>query len=46
MVSELGVNSDVIPFKVTLKYGATRETRTIPVSIVRNDTDAAAPAAK
>jgi hypothetical protein len=46
MVSELGVNSDVIPFKVTLKYGATKESRTIPVGIVREDADAPAPAAK
>ncbi len=46
MVSELGVNSDVIPFKVTLKYGATRESRTIQVGIVHGNADAAAPAAK
>jgi hypothetical protein len=44
MVSELGVSSDSIPFKVTLKYGATRETRTFPVIIV--PPDAAAPGAK
>jgi hypothetical protein len=42
MVSDLGVSSDEIPFKVTLKYGIARETRTIPVSIVRRDTAPAA----
>ena len=34
MVSDLGVSSDSISFKVTLKYGATRETRSFPVVIV------------
>jgi hypothetical protein len=34
MVSDLGVSSDTIMFKVTLKYGATRESRTFPVGIV------------
>lgn len=34
MVSELGVSSDSMPFKVTLKYGATRESHTFPVSII------------
>jgi hypothetical protein len=41
MVSELGVNSDEMPFKVTLKYGIERESRTFPVRIVHPD---AAPA--
>jgi len=41
MVSELGVSSDEMPFKVTLKYGVARESRTFPVKIVRPD---AAPA--
>jgi hypothetical protein len=45
MVSELGVSSDSMPFKVTLKYGATRETKTFPVSIVHDD-GVPAPAAK
>jgi hypothetical protein len=43
MVSELGVNADVLPFKVSLKYGATKETKIIQVGIVH---DEAAPAAK
>jgi hypothetical protein len=34
MVSDLGVNSDSMPFKVTLKYGIDKETQTFPVSIV------------
>jgi hypothetical protein len=46
MVSELGVNADTMPFKVTLKYGATRETRTFPVSIVPEDMPVPAPASK
>jgi hypothetical protein len=46
MVSELGVNSDVIMFKVTLRYGATKESRTIPVGIVHDDADAPAPETK
>jgi hypothetical protein len=46
MVSELGVSSDVLPFKVTLKYGAAKESRTIQVGLIPNDADAAAPAAK
>jgi hypothetical protein len=37
MVSELGVTSDEMPFKVTLRYGATRETKTFPVRIVPMD---------
>ena len=41
MVSQLGVSSDVIPFKVTLKYGAAKETKTFPVSIVPGGTSAA-----
>ncbi len=45
MVSELGVSSDVMPFKVTLKYGAARESRTIQVGLVPGG-DAAAPGAK
>jgi hypothetical protein len=45
MVSELGVNSDMIPFKVTLSYGAAKESRTIPVSITA-DAGTAVPAAK
>jgi hypothetical protein len=32
MVSNLGVSSDEIPFTVTLKYGAARESRTVPVT--------------
>jgi hypothetical protein len=43
MVSELGVNSDMIPFKVTLSYGAAKESRTIPVSITA-DAGTAVPA--
>jgi hypothetical protein len=46
MVSELGVNSDVIPFKVTLRYGAAKESRTIPVGIVRDTETAGAASAK
>jgi hypothetical protein len=34
MVSDLGVSSDTIMFKVTLKYGATKESRSFPVGIV------------
>ena len=34
MVSDLGVSSDTITFKVTLKYGATRESRSFPVGLV------------
>jgi hypothetical protein len=41
MVSQLGVSSDEMPFKVTLKYGVERETRTFPVGLIRPD---AAPA--
>jgi hypothetical protein len=44
MVSDLGVNSDTMPFKVTLKYGIDKDSQTFPVSIVH--LDAAAPAAK
>jgi hypothetical protein len=33
MVSDLGVNSDSIPFKVTIKYGASKESRTILVKV-------------
>jgi hypothetical protein len=43
MVSELGVSSDEIPFKVTLKYGIDRETRTFPVRIVQAPAAAGAP---
>jgi hypothetical protein len=43
MVSELGVNSDEMAFKVTLKYGIAKETRTFPVRIIHPDA-AAAPA--
>jgi hypothetical protein len=46
MVSELGVSSDVLPFKVTLKYGAARESRTFPVSIIRDAAGAPAPGGK
>jgi hypothetical protein len=38
MVSELGVTSDEMPFKVTLRYGAARETKVFPVRLVRDDT--------
>jgi hypothetical protein len=41
MVSDLGVSSDTIMFKVTLKYGASRESKSFPVTIVQQ---AAAPA--
>lgn len=41
MVSQLGVNSDEMPFKVTLKYGIEKETRTFPVKLVHPDADAA-----
>jgi len=41
MVSDLGVSSDEIPFKVTLKYGIAKETRSIPVRIVRKYSAAA-----
>lgn len=34
MVSALGVSSDTIPFKVTIKYGASKESRTIEVKAV------------
>jgi hypothetical protein len=34
MVSQLGVSSDVIPFKVTLKFGVAKESRTFPVRII------------
>jgi hypothetical protein len=44
MVSDLGVSADAMPFKVTLKYGIARETRSFPVAIIA--ADAAAPAAK
>jgi plastocyanin len=46
MVSELGVNADSMPFKVTLKYGAAKETQTFPVSLIRPDPGAAPAAAK
>lgn len=46
MVSQLGVSSDVIPFKVTLRLGREKETRTFPVKIIPSAADAAAPAAK
>lgn len=45
MVSQLGVNSDEMAFKVTLKYGATRESRTFPVRLVAAD-PAQAPGAR
>jgi hypothetical protein len=35
MVSQLGVSSDVMPFKVTLRIGKEKETRTFPVRILR-----------
>jgi plastocyanin len=34
MVSDLGVSADEMPFKVTLKYGIAKETRTFPVGII------------
>ncbi len=34
MVSDLGVNSDSMPFKITLKYGIDKDTQTFPVSII------------
>jgi hypothetical protein len=37
MVSQLGVSSDVIDFKVTLKVGKDRESRTFQVRIVHAD---------
>jgi len=40
MVSQLGVTSDEIPFKVTLKIGAAKETRTIKVRNIRVDSAA------
>jgi hypothetical protein len=46
MVSDLGVSSDSMPFKVTLKYGATRETRTFPVGIVHEEAGAGTPAGR
>jgi hypothetical protein len=35
MVSQLGVSSDEIPFKVALRLGKTKETQTIPVRIIQ-----------
>ncbi|HEY1793095.1 MAG TPA: hypothetical protein VGG34_09270 [Opitutaceae bacterium] len=49
MVSDLGVSSDTIPFKVTLRYGADRETKTFPVTDIIDQAPPApapAPAAK
>ncbi len=40
MVSSLGVTSDEIPFKVTLKIGGAKETRTIKVRNLRADSAA------
>jgi hypothetical protein len=40
MVSSLGVTSDEIPFKVTLKVGAAKETRMIKVRNIRVDSSA------
>jgi hypothetical protein len=40
MVSNLGVNSDVIPFTVTLKCEGSRETQTVPVTSVAAPPDA------
>jgi hypothetical protein len=37
MVSELGVTSDEMAFKVTLKYGIAKETRTFPVKLIHPD---------
>jgi hypothetical protein len=37
MVSELGVTSDEMPFKVTLRYGAARETKVFQVRLVHDD---------
>ena len=34
MVSQLGVSSDVIPFKVTLKVGKTKETQMVQVKVI------------
>jgi len=34
MVSQLGVSSDVMPFKVTLRIGKTKESQTVQVRIV------------
>jgi hypothetical protein len=34
MVSNLGVNEDTIPFTVTLAYGATKETKVVPVTSI------------
>jgi hypothetical protein len=44
MVSELGVNADVMPFIVTLKLGAIKETHTVSVRNVHVGAEAPAPA--
>jgi hypothetical protein len=46
MVSQLGVSSDVIPFRVTLRLGRDKESRTFPVKIIPQGPDAAPPAGK
>jgi hypothetical protein len=40
MVSQLGVSSDVIPFKVTLRVGKAKESQTVQVRILHAEADA------
>jgi hypothetical protein len=44
MVSQLGVSADQMPFKVTLRIGKEKETRTFPVTILRAPAAAGQPA--
>lgn len=46
MVSQLGVGSDVIPFKVTLKLGGATESETVQVKVIHTGDAGAPPAAK
>jgi hypothetical protein len=46
MVSQLGVTSDEMPFKVTLRVGKDKESRTFLVKVLRQGPGAAPPAGK
>ena len=37
MVSQLGVSNDVMPFKVTLRVGKTKESQTVQVRLIHSD---------